>query len=267
MCAMLNQDTSKYPGEQKINGYISPDTWMWGKACKQGEDYMAMSHPTTCKDYAVDMRYRHSHLFDANNWKESDIVSNCYYISVPNQETVDRMLQNLNDWLHPYEKQHRFKRTTLTKVELVDAEVDHLYIIEGSDMWARNTTALSFYLSFIRIMSFYTKEQWEGVMKGNYPGGYGKCNEIDYVRSYMNQFGRDFYQYMWDHPRLLTVKPTEQQFVTLYTKPITVGHGASGLFYFGQAERAPAASLPASLQQHPIWRLMQKYKTEGFPHD
>jgi len=212
------------------------DSWYWGKACKTDDGFEVMSSPQTCKDYLVDIQYRDSYSCKKINWTTEQLKSNCYYILMPTKAVYKKFMENMII-LNTYEKKHRFARTVVTEIEF---EGEYVVVIEGSKKWTVTTTALSFYLSLIRLCGYNTMdvETLEGSLNANKTS----CNEFSYFRG-MSERSKALYNYYYKNPRLLMPKLSDEVTFTGYDKQYhTLSHGVTGLFYLlGQRQSVMAA--------------------------
>jgi len=213
--------------------FVETRDWYWGKAYKDDEgDYQVISTPQTCKDYLVDIQYRNSHTIYKNNWTPEQLASNCYYILLPTKVEANFFLKNITEVLNVYEKKNHFMQTKATIMdENMAGYIGPVIVIEGSKCWTRTTTALSFYLSLIRLCGYADNLSADNLLPVLNDKQALKCNEQRYFRS-MTAKARELYEYFYQHPRELMPKMSDTISVTGYHPHYKeLGHGCTGLFY------------------------------------
>lgn len=205
---------------------IYPSTWMWGKAHTTPEgDAMCMSGAFSCKDHLVDLYMnQNTHLSQKRLWSDKQNNENCYYV-IPTNAGQARLLQaNILAVLNSYEKKHKIALTVC--IPLKNPQVQRaLFLIKGSQMWYRNATSLSMYLSLIRLCG-----QTENMTSFDFTKGTNNNNERHYYNSLKTDKYRELYTHYYNNPRLFMVKPTAPFYKTTQTASY-VAHGASGLHY------------------------------------
>jgi len=241
----------------------NPGQWLWGKACKNANNYDTVSYFTTCKDYLIDLKYRRSHLAMKGEWETEQWESNCYYIVFPNDVVYETFLTNVKECLNVYEKLHHFTKTTVTPVELAEPTTLKIVVITGSSMWTKNTCALSFYLSLVRLCG-YVKYNPKDLTKVLISKDWNLCNETRYFYS-MTTLDKETYNYFYQNPRELTKKPSKKYHITGASTnfALDIGHGASGLFYllkYGAYLRENASNYP-TITTNFFYKKIMEFRT------
>jgi hypothetical protein len=125
--------------------------WYFAKAYVQDKDtVVAMSNGVTCKDHAVDGYMNgNTHVYsDTLGWTQKQINENSWVIITSIANSI-RLKKHIKEVLNPYERKHHLKQTVCTKL---DNTIDrNTHLVQGSQMWMKNATALSIYLTLVRL--------------------------------------------------------------------------------------------------------------------
>ena len=134
-----------------LEGGTTNNGWYFAKAYVQNKDtVVAMSNGVTCKDHAVDGYMNgHTHVYsDTVGWTQKQINENSWII-LTSIAVSNNLEKHIKEVLNPYERKHRLKQTVCTKLDNTIAR--NAYLVQGSQMWMKNATALSIYLTLVRL--------------------------------------------------------------------------------------------------------------------
>ena len=224
---------TKYTEHLSVGFNWYPNEFIWCKAHTTEEnDFVVMGAFRSCKDYMIDLHYRHQTHTVVDNWTKEQINEVCYILRLPSahDETFEH---NVVNFLNKIEKDSRFKRTTFTKFSNYkwdeNEEAQTFYAIKASVMWGKNLVMRSHFLSLLRMCAFLkvgktvtaTKDFEQNQIVGN--------KDVDTFYN-LTETARRFYIHCMYNPRILLKNPHNLE-ITGYTKEKQMLHGMCGLFY------------------------------------
>jgi hypothetical protein len=235
----------------RAESFLYDNHFHWGKAYIDGDEAILMQAPVTCKDYVVDTYFRTgTHLFQREHWTEQQCHSTCVYVVLPNEEYATRLVKNITQCLHAFEKTNKLARTVATRVTK-GPFTQPTFVITGSSLWTRNATVWSMYLSLLRMCA--VTANYKSIHFTQDTADFS-CNEHSYFASKPEhqQLILDCYKNIRTWMKPLPETHTK----TGYTSGVTVGHGQTGLFYLFQMFTALKAR---NLQERIITQLKSNY--------
>lgn len=211
-----------------LHSTSSTQEWFWVKAhTMDNENVMTMSCAMTCKDHMIDgyMNYR-THAYSKGDWTQAQQNENAIVVIVPTNQTK-LLVKNIKDVLNPYEKKHRLQKTTCTLLTN-NLIARNCYLIKGSQMWMRNATAWSLYLTLIRLCG-QTKDMLslDGAFMGTNPI---RNNDRVYFSNLPPEEKTLYLSYV-NNPRQFLVKLPNTHQNSTAPKEMHLPHGGAGLHY------------------------------------